>query len=86
MQVYLRTFSDVENIIDPFTERCTKFEITEQEYYVTSVKGKTKPIRNDNIVYRFFSATDIYGTFYWFRLINVPDEIKEKMKHLKTQK
>ena len=31
-QVYLRNFSDVEHIIDLFTERYTKSEVTGQEY------------------------------------------------------
>lgn len=47
-QVYLRTFSDVENIIDLFTERYTKSEVTGQEYD-TSVKDKAEPISNSNI-------------------------------------
>lgn len=47
-QVYLRTFSDVENIIDLFTERYTKSEVTGQEYD-TSVKSKAVPISNENI-------------------------------------
>ena len=44
-QVYLRNYSDVEKIIDLFTERYTKSEITEQEYD-TSVKDKAEPINN----------------------------------------
>ncbi len=47
-QVHLRTFSDVENIIDLFTERYTKSEVTGQEYD-TSVKAKVEPISNSNI-------------------------------------
>lgn len=48
-QVHLRTFSDVENIIDLFTERYTKSEVTGQEYD-TSVKDKAEPISNKGIV------------------------------------
>ena len=47
-QVYLRNFSDVEHIIDLFTERYTKSEVTGQEYD-TSVKNKAEPVRNENI-------------------------------------
>lgn len=47
-QVHLRTFADVENIIDLFTERYTKSEVTGQEYD-TSVKDKAEPISNNNI-------------------------------------
>ena len=46
-QVHLRTFADVENIIDLFTERYTKSEVTGQEYD-TSVKDKAEPISNNN--------------------------------------
>lgn len=45
----LRNFSDVENIIDLFTERYTKSEVTGQEYD-TSVKDKAKPISEQSIV------------------------------------
>lgn len=31
-------------------------------------------------------VTYIYGMFYWFGLINVPDEVKEKMGHPKDRK
>ena len=31
-------------------------------------------------------VTYIYGMFYQFRLIDVPDEVKEKMGHLKDRK
>ena len=48
-QVRLRNFSDVENIIDLFTERYTKSEVTGQEYD-TSVKDKAKPISEQSIV------------------------------------
>lgn len=47
-QVYLRNFSDVEHIIDLFTERYTKSEVTGQEYD-TSVKNKAEPVRSENI-------------------------------------
>lgn len=43
-QVYLRTFSDVENIIDLFTERYTKSEVTGYEYD-TSVKVLTSDVQ-----------------------------------------
>jgi hypothetical protein len=42
-QVHLRNFTDVENIIDLFTERYTISEVTGQEYD-TSVKDKAQPI------------------------------------------
>lgn len=42
----MRTFSDVENIIDLFTERYTKSEVTGQEYD-TSVKDKAEPIEKE---------------------------------------
>ncbi len=42
-QVFLRNFSDVEHIIDLFTERYTKSEVTGQEYD-TAVKDKAEPI------------------------------------------
>ena len=45
-QVHLRTFTDVENIIDLFTERYTKSEVTGQEYD-TSVKDKAEPISSN---------------------------------------
>lgn len=45
-QIHLRTFSDVENIIDLFTERYTKSEVTGQEYD-TSVKDKAEPIEKE---------------------------------------
>lgn len=48
-QVHLRTFADVENIIDLFIERYTKSEITGQEYD-TSVKDKAEPIGSNDIV------------------------------------
>lgn len=48
-QVHLRTFVDVENIIDLFIERYTKSEITGQEYD-TSVKDKAEPIGSNDIV------------------------------------
>lgn len=48
-QVRLRNFSDVENIIDLFTERYTKSEVTGQEYD-TSVKDKAEPIGEQSIV------------------------------------
>lgn len=41
-QVKLRNYTDVENLIDLFTERYTKSEITEQEYD-TEVKNKAEP-------------------------------------------
>lgn len=41
-QVYLRNYTDVENIIDLFTERYTKSEVTGQEYD-TEVKNKAEP-------------------------------------------
>jgi hypothetical protein len=44
-EVHLRNFTDVENIIDLFTERYTKSEVTGQEYD-TSVKDKAKPIED----------------------------------------
>lgn len=47
-QVYLRNFSDVENMIDLFTERYTKSEVTGEEYD-TSVKDKVEPINSENI-------------------------------------
>lgn len=47
-QVHLRNFSDVEHIIDLFTERYTKSEVTGQEYD-TSVKDKAEPIISGNI-------------------------------------
>lgn len=46
-QVHLRTYSDVENIIDLFTERYTKSEVTGQEYD-TAVKDKAEPIEVEN--------------------------------------
>lgn len=46
-QVYLRNFSDVEHIIDLFTERYTKSEVTGQEYD-TSVKDKAEPVSNEH--------------------------------------
>ena len=42
-QIYLRNFTDVENIIDLFTERYTRSDVTGQEYD-TEVKDKAKPI------------------------------------------
>ena len=48
-QVYLRNFSDVEHIIDLFTERYTKSEVTGQEYD-TYVKNKAEPVGNEHIV------------------------------------
>lgn len=42
-KVHLRNFSDVESIIDLFTERYTKSEVTGDEYD-TSVKDKVEPI------------------------------------------
>lgn len=48
-QIRLRTFSDVENIIDLFTERYTKSEVTGQEYD-TYVKDKAEPIEKEIMV------------------------------------
>ena len=42
-QIYLRNFTDVENIIDLFTERYTRSDVKGQEYD-TEVKDKAKPI------------------------------------------
>ena len=42
-EIYLRNYSDVENIIDLFIERYTKSEVTGQEYD-TTVKDKVEPI------------------------------------------
>lgn len=42
-QIYLRSFSDVEHIIDLFTERYIRSDVTGQEYD-TSVKDKAEPI------------------------------------------
>lgn len=42
-EIYLRNYSDVENIIDLFIERYTKSEVTGQEYD-TTVKDKAEPI------------------------------------------
>lgn len=42
-QIYLRTYTDVEKVIDLFTERYTKSEITGQEYD-TTVKNKAEPV------------------------------------------
>lgn len=42
-QIYLRTFKDVENIIDLFVERYTRSDVTGQEYD-TDVKDKARPI------------------------------------------
>lgn len=47
-KVHLRNYSDVENIIDLFTERYTKSEVTGQEYD-TTVKDKAEPIEIENI-------------------------------------
>lgn len=47
-QVHLRNFSDVEHMIDLFTERYTKSEVTGQEYD-TEVKDKVAPVSNENI-------------------------------------
>ena len=44
----MRNFSDVENMIDLFTERYTKSEVTGEEYD-TSVKDKVEPINSENI-------------------------------------
>ena len=41
--IYLRNFTDVEQLIDLFTERYTKSEVTGQEYD-TEVKEKALPI------------------------------------------
>jgi hypothetical protein len=46
-QVFLRGFADVEKLIDLFTERYTKSEITGQEYD-TSVKNVAEPIDTSN--------------------------------------
>ena len=45
----MRTFSDVENIIDLFTERYTKSDVTGQKYD-TSVKDKAEPIEKEIMV------------------------------------
>ena len=45
-QIYLRTFKDVENLIDLFVERYTRSDVTGQEYD-TSVKDKAEPVDND---------------------------------------
>lgn len=42
--IYLRNFTDVEQLIDLFTERYTRSEVTGQEYD-TEVKEKALPIR-----------------------------------------
>lgn len=44
-QIYLKNFTDVENIIDLFVERYTKSEISNQEYD-TEVKNMAEPIMN----------------------------------------
>lgn len=41
--IQLRNYTDVENMIDLFTERYTKSEVTGQEYD-TTVKDKAKPV------------------------------------------
>lgn len=41
--VHLRNFTDVEQVIDLFTERYTRSDVTGQEYD-TSVKDKAKPV------------------------------------------
>lgn len=46
-QFYLRNFADVELLIDLFTERYTKSEVSGQEYD-TSVKEKALPINQQN--------------------------------------
>lgn len=45
-QIYLKTYKDVENIIDLFTERYTKSEVTGQEYD-TTVKNKAEPVETE---------------------------------------
>lgn len=45
--VHLRNFKDVENIIDLFTERYTRSDVTGQEYD-TSVKDKAEPVDGVN--------------------------------------
>lgn len=45
-QIHLRTFKDVENLIDLFVERYTRSDVTGQEYD-TSVKDKAEPVSND---------------------------------------
>lgn len=47
-QIHLRNFFDVEHIIDLFTERYTRSDVTGQEYD-TSVKDKAEPVSNVNI-------------------------------------
>ena len=42
-QVYLRNFTDVEQVIDLFTERYTRSDVTGQEYD-TFVKDKAEPV------------------------------------------
>ena len=42
-QIYLRSYADVERLIDLFTERYTKSEVTGQEYD-TAVKDKAAPV------------------------------------------
>ena len=47
-RIYLRNYSDVEKIIDLFTERYTKSEVTGQEYD-TTVKDKAEPLEAENV-------------------------------------
>lgn len=47
-RIYLRNYSDVEKIIDLFTERYTKSEVTGQEYD-TTVKDKAEPLEAGNV-------------------------------------
>ena len=46
-QIHLRNFKDVENLIDFFTERYTRSDVTGQEYD-TSVKDKAVPIVHES--------------------------------------
>ena len=47
--IHLRNYTDVEKLIDLFTERYTRSDVSGQEYD-TSVKNVIEPVNNENII------------------------------------